>query len=219
MKTIKYHIVLVLLLVLGFSSQAQTSSNNAPPAVLGTNSQSDLGLIGHGLLDLGLKLYDAVPTNITVAPYGTYVLSQKKFGYGLGVGYNLSLGPVSGGPIVLVDHVDQFLAFSGGVTLQADLHPLAHWGINSFTVTPFGITAVGTPLGGAGGNNGGLQTINSLGADVKFGHLWGGQFLVGGAYGTRTGAGAYSGGYINGFFGWKKGAVKIGVTASSAPQQ
>jgi hypothetical protein len=207
----------ILLIALAFSLPVFAQTN--PPAILGTNSQSGLGLIGSGILRLGLQLYDAVPTNITVAPYGTYVMSQKKFGYGLGVAYNLSLGPVQGGPILLVDHVDSFLAFSGGLTLQADIHPLAHWGITSFTVTPFGITAVGTPLGGAGGNNGGLQTINSLGADIKFGHLWGGQWLIGGAYGTRTGAGAYSGGYINGFAGWKKGGIKIGLTATSGGTQ
>lgn len=197
------------------TTNTQTASMAAPPAILGTNSQSDLGLIARGVLGLGRQVIDAMPTNLTVAPYGTYVLQPKKFGYGVGIAYNLSLNDTfSGGPIVLLDHVDTYMAFSGGVTLQADLHPLAWFGVqnSTFSVTPFGITAIGTPLSGAGVSNGGVQTINSVGADIKFGHLWGGRYVIGGAYGTRTGAGAYNGGYINGFAGWQRKGIRIGVT-------
>lgn len=209
----KRQILILVASVMSFASVAQTTTNVNPPVVLGTNSTSSLGLIGNGLLGLGKTIINATPTNIVIAPYGTYVVQPKKFGYGLGVAYNLSLGPVSGGPIVLVDHVDQFLAFSGGLTLQSDLHPLSWFGMtSSFVLTPIGIAAVGTPLAGGGGSNGGIQTLTSVGADFKFGHLWGGQFLIGGAYGTRTGAGTYGGAYVNVFAGWKKGGIKIGLT-------
>lgn len=216
MKTLKVFSILLGVALLASVTHAQTNIDT-PPAALGTNSQTSLGLIGTGLFRLGQQIIDATPTNIVIAPYGTYVMQPKKFGYGIGVAYNISLGPVQAGPIILIDHVDEFLAFNGGLTLQADIHPLAHWGITSFVLTPFGITAAGTSLGGAGKNNGGIQTINSAGADIKFGHIWGGQWLIGGAYGTRTGAGAYSGAYLNGFAGWKRGGIKIGVMLNPTP--
>lgn len=203
----KRHILIIIALMSTFGAIAQTNIN--PPTALGTNSTSSAGLVIKGTLSLLERVYDAMPTNIAVAPYGTYVIQAKKFGYGVGAAYNLSLGPVSGGPIILIDHVDQLFGFSGGVTLKGDIHPLTFIGVTNFVVTPFGITAIGTSL--AGGPNGDIQTISSVGADFKFGNLWGGKFLIGGAYGTRTGAGAYSGGYINGFIGWKKDGISIGV--------
>lgn len=210
MKKIK-SLIFSLALVAFASCQecpAQTPPNpattpvEAPPAALGTSSQSALGLIGSGLLKLGETVISTSPTNFAVAPYGTYVVDKKKFGFGLAGVYNVNN---YFGAVVAVDYVDQFLGVTGGIQLQLPTHPLAHFGLTNFMVMPFVISAVGTSLQGGGSGNGGVQTINTAGIDTHFGHLWGGQFLVGGAYGTRTGAGAYSGGYLNGFIGWKKG--------------
>lgn len=158
--------------------------------------------IGSGLLTIGEAIYNASPTNFAIAPYGTYVVSAHKFGYGLLAAYNVSqhIGIVAG-----IDHIDQFLGVNGGIQLSLPLRPLARFGFTNLVVTPFVISALGTPFGGAGNANGGLQTINSAGADIAIGHVLGGRFILGAAAGTRTGAGAYGGEYINAFFGYKRG--------------
>lgn len=181
---------------------AQTISLTPPPT-LGTNSESALGLIGRGILSLALGVIDKTPTNFAIAPYATYAVDAKKFGGGIAGVYNVNN---YFGAVVAVDYIGgQFLGVSGGIQIQMLIHPLSSFGVTNFSLTPFAISAVGTSLQGGGGGNGAVQTIETAGLDAHFGHLWGGQFLVGGAYGTRSGAGAYSGGYINAFIGWKKG--------------
>lgn len=182
-----------------------TVSTNTPPPVTpgATNAQSTLGLVGGWALNAAEAIYNAMPTNLAIAPYGTYVVQPKKFGYGLAVAYNFNLSQtIQAGPIIALDHVDNFLGFSGGITAQATIHPFASLGATNFAIVPFAISAVGTPLAGSGSSNGGLETENSGGLLVNFGHVLGGHFFAGGTYGTRTGAGAYSGPYIHGTAGW-----------------
>ena len=100
--------------------------------------------------------------------------------------------------------MDLFVGINGGIQLQLPLHPLTNYGYPNFELTPFGVSAAGSPFQGTSNNNG-LETIQSAGLKLGFGHLWGGDFGVGVLYGTRTGAGTYSGGYLNGFLGWQKG--------------
>lgn len=208
-------LIAALVCAVSVTTYAADTTNSTPPSVLGTNTTSSIGLIGKGIIGLGLVVYDAMPTNIAFAPYATYALKPKQFGGGLAVCYNMSLGPVKGGPMVAFDYIGgHFLGFNGGLTFQTDIHPLGMWGITNFVFTPIAITGIGTPITGAGSDNMGLQTASSIGADIKFGHLWGGQFFVGGAYGTRTGAGSYDGGYLNVFGGWKKGSFKVLLQAN-----
>lgn len=170
------------------------------------------GEIGQGVIQLGEGVIDAMPTNIAIAPYATVVLDAKdstgktstKIGGGVLVAYNLSLGPIQGGPAVAVDYVNQFMAFNGGLSLSAPIHPFAFMGWTSFSFVPTTIDMVGTPLAGSGGSSSAIETATSGGAYLGFGHVFGGSFFAGGLYGTRSGAGAYSGNYLNLFAGWTK---------------
>lgn len=130
--------------------------------------------------------------------------TTTKFGGGLLAAYNLSLGPVMGGPAVAVDYVDSFTAFNGGVNFGLPIKPLSFLGMTNFAVVPTTIDMVGTPLGGTGNTSATVETAVSGGAYFSFGHVWGGSLFAGGLYGTRSGAGAYNGTYLNGFGGWTK---------------
>lgn len=158
--------------------------------------------VGKGLLQLGGAILNATPTNLALAPYATYVSKPKKWGYGLLLAYNFNnyVGVITG-----VDHVDQFLAVSGGIQLSYPVHPFASLGLPNVELRPFAGTELGTALQGTGVNNGGIQTINFAGAAIDFGHVLSGHFFIAGAGGTRTGAGSFSGLYCYGSAGWSKG--------------
>ena len=181
-----------LLLIIGLSASLTAFAQDTNSV----STNSALVNIGTGLLQIGESIYNAAPTNFAVAPYGTYVVNAKKWGYGLLAAWNVNqnLGVVAG-----VDHVDTFLAFNGGLQLKL---PVKVFGV---TATPFAITAIGMPFAGAGADNGGVQTILSAGAAVDVAKFWGGTLSVVGAYGSRGGAGAYGGGYANAALAWRKG--------------
>jgi hypothetical protein len=166
----------------------------------GTNPPS----ITSGLLQIGSAIYNDAPTNLGFYPYGTYVLSAKKAGGGLALVYNVNPDDaIKVGVLAGVDYIDRLLGVNGGVQLSLPIHPLAAYGNTNFALVPLAISAIGTPLQGTS-NNDGIETINSVGLALEFGHFLGGRFSLGGLYGTRTGAGAYNGGYLNGFLGWQK---------------
>lgn len=181
----------LILATVAFCVTTRADTTNAAPTTIALAD----------LLDIGKIIVNAAPTNLAIGPYGTYVVKPKKFGYGLLAVYNFNnyVGAVAG-----VDHVDQFLSLSGGIQLQAPIHPLERFGYTNFVTTPFVISALGTPFGGAGNSNGGVETINSAGLALSFGHVFGGRFSLAGAAGTRSGVGAYDGTYINFWTGWKR---------------
>lgn len=146
-------------------------------------------------------------TNYAFQPYATYAPdapSGQKVGGGLLAIYNVNnyLGAGVG-----FDYLGQFTLVSANVELKLPVKPFATLApTNSFfhdvTVTPFVLAGAGTPMSGA---SVGVASIVDAGAVFQFGHLWGGQFNVGGAYGRWDNAGIYSGNRYHATFGWSRG--------------
>jgi hypothetical protein len=160
-----------------------------------------------GLLSVGeTALHDLQnATNYAVAPYVTYGLDNHKVGGGVLALYNFNSFIGAG---IGADYLGQFSAISGNLQLKLPLRPLAFtgWGwATNLVTTPFAWTGIGTPMSGAGGNNGGISTHIGGGLNVDVAKLGGGEISVGGAIIDRTGAGSYSGKYVNGFLAWRKG--------------
>lgn len=170
---------------------------NTPPAAPPTG----------GLLAAGETIWSDLEsaTNYGVAPYLSFGLNNHKVGGGVLALYNFNNFIGAG---IGADYLGSFSLVSGNVQLKLPLQPLQFtkwpWATN-ITLTPFVYTGIGTPLSGSGQNNGGVSTHIGVGDYITFGHLWGGRFEVGGAYITRSGAGAYSGKYANAFFSWSHG--------------
>lgn len=189
------HLSLVTALVLLATNLARAQTNT-PPAAPAPG----------GLLAAGETIWSDLEsaTNYGVAPYLSYGLNNHKVGGGVLALYNFNNYIGAG---IGADYLGSFSLVSGNVQLKLPLQPLAFthlgWATN-LTLTPFVYTGIGTPFGGTGANNG-VSTHIGVGDYVTFGHLWGGRFEVGGAYITRSGAGAYSGKYANAFFSWSHG--------------
>ena len=71
----------------------------------------------------------------------------------------------------------------------------------SIKFTPFVLGGIGAPFSGGSG----ASLIEDAGAYAQFGHLWGGQFVVGASYGKWLGSGPYDVTRYHGFLGWMKG--------------
>jgi hypothetical protein len=187
--------------ILALPVQAQTS----PTSVTSSNSPSVTG----GLQEI----YAAVSgsgvlkaTNYSFEPYATYAPklsgASAKAGGGLLAIYNLNNYAGLG---LGVDYLGQFSLVSANATLQYPTHPLTFTGwswATNLAVTPFALAGVGTPLSGA---NGSAASIEDAGGYIQFGHLWGGEFNTGVAYGQWNNAGDYSGKRYHIFLGWSKG--------------
>lgn len=152
----------------------------------------------NGVKDSGLL----TATNYAFEPYATYapdIKSKDKWGAGalaiFNVNKNIGVG-------VGVDYLGRFSLVSANLELKLPLKPLAFtkwpWATN-LTVTPFVLGGFGKPLSGTSSD---VATIADAGAAISFGHLWGGQFNVGGAYGQWINAGDYSGKRYHIFVGW-----------------
>ena len=199
-------IVLIAALPLalaGMGARAQLITNNevvyAPVAQTSTN--------GNAFSQAASALWNNLKsaTNYAVAPYATYApKAPTKFGGGALVIYNVNQYVGAGAGI---DWLGQFNLFSGNLELKLPTHPFKTLGGNLATleVTPFVLGGIGTPTAGAGNANGGLSTIRDIGLQLKFGHLWGGQFSAGGTYGSWSGAGLYDVVRYHGFVAWQKG--------------
>jgi hypothetical protein len=194
-----------VLLILG----AATALVAAPAlAQTDTNSpieqpQSPTG----GLLNAGETVFHDLQnaTNFAVAPYLSYGLDNHKVGGGILALYNFNNYIGAG---IGADYLGSFSLVSGNMQLKLPLKPLAFtgWGwATNLVTTPFAWTGIGTPMSGAGGNNGGVSTHIGGGLNVDVANLWGGKISIGGAIIDRTGAGSYSGKYANGFIAWRKG--------------
>jgi hypothetical protein len=137
-------------------------------------------------------------TKLAGVVYGTYVKDVKRWGGGVLGAYNFNN---NAGLVVGLDYIDEFLAVSGGVQLQLPTRPLESIGYTNFYATPFVLTAVGTSMSGAGTDNNNAQVIYAAGmkTDIYKANKY--RVFGGFAIGTRTGAGAYSGQYLNLFAG------------------
>jgi hypothetical protein len=180
---------------------AQTDTNTPPP-VTNTNGPSTglLSDIFNSVKASGLTK----ATNWSIDPYATYapnVAKGSKIGGGLFLTYNVNQYVGAG---LGVDYLGQFSIVSANVSLKYATHPLGFLG-SSFTniaVIPFGIAGIGKATGGT---SSGAIAVTDVGAYIAFGHLWGGQFDVGAAYGRWDNAGDYSGVRYHIFAGWSRG--------------
>jgi hypothetical protein len=196
MKTKITAILTVGFCLLGLAVNAQTDTNSAPPAP----TSITLTTAGETILDHLKKA-----TNYAVVPYLSYGLDNHKVGGGVLALYNFNDFVGAG---IGADYLGSFSLVSGNVQLKVPIKPLAFIGGNfatNFTATPFIYSGMGTPISGAGNHNGGISTHAGAGAYFDVAKLWGGEVSVGAAWITRTGAGAYSGKYLNGFVGWRHG--------------
>jgi Outer membrane protein beta-barrel domain len=149
-------------------------------------------------MDKILELAGGAITNISVDPYATYApKAPDKFGGGFFAAYNINENVGLG---IGLDWLGSFSLVSGNVTLRAPFHittvfpQLAQYKLfQDLIVTPFAIAGVATPYSGNGNFNGTPFVVSDIGAYVKFGHVLGGQFDAGGAYGKWSGQGPYGG--------------------------
>ena len=190
-------------LLAGMTVQAQLITNNgvvyAPVVQASTN--------GNALTQAAEAIWDNLKsaTNYAIAPYATYApKAPTQFGGGVLAIYNVSQYFGAG---VGADWLGGFNLVSGNIQLKLPTHPLSSLGGNwaNIEVTPFAIGGIGTPFSGAGAANGGISTIEDAGLQIKFGHLWGGQFGVEGTYGRWTGSGAYDVARYHAAISWQKG--------------
>ena len=197
----KLFLIAFVLALFYFGAKAQTATNvTEVPDLIPTNGT--LGTIFTAVETSGLLS----ATNYSFDPYGTYSpKSPQKWGGGFLVTYDVNnyVGLALG-----VDYLGQFSLVSGNATLKLPISigayvPSSWTLLQSVYVTPFALAGVGSPFGGSSGS--GVTTIYDVGAYLKFGHLWGGQFNIGACYGSWQGAGAYSGVRYHGFAGWSHG--------------
>lgn len=203
---LKWTLVFVALIALltCHTAKSQTNAPTSDPFGLGELGLSvEAGLQNSGLLNA---------TNYGIAPYFTYAPKAKdKFGGGALAVFNVpAIGGTNGavGAALGGDWLGHWSMVSGNVTLKLETHPFAI-GVLSFlpqsvkdiTAEPFAIAGVGSPLSGGSG----AATIWDLGYNFKFGHLWGGRFDAGFAWGEWMNAGIESGHRYHVYAGWSFG--------------
>jgi hypothetical protein len=194
---LKLTLAAVALAMCGLAAQAQTNNTAGPvqPSLMGGVEQilSSVGLVSD-------------PTNYA----GAVVMGRSLKGNQLSAGFivaeniNNNVGVIAG-----IDHLwfggktGSANIVAGGLTLKVATHPLAllSSSTNSFlaklTATPFAIAMIGTPMNGTGNADGGLAAVNRAGAYVDLINFKGWEFSLLGDYGNRTGAGNYSGNWID----------------------
>jgi hypothetical protein len=186
---------------------AQTTITTGTNGVVTTNTLPTIpGALGELVSALENSGLDTA-TNYALEPYLTYAPkapSGNQVGGGLFLCYNVSsyIGTGLG-----VDYLGQFSLVSANVELKVPTHPfrnltIFNGALTNIAVCPFAIGGLGVSLSGGGG---GAIAVTDAGAYVGFGHLWGGQFNAGAAYGRWDNAGAYSGPRYHFFAGWSKG--------------
>jgi hypothetical protein len=192
---------LLALLAFGLQPSAFAQSTNALPATNAPTISSGLTEIWDAIESSGLT----TATNYAVEPYLTYAPEApggNRIGGGAFIAYNLGKYLGTG---LSFDYLGQFSLVSANVQLKVPTRPLSFigsaWATN-LVVAPFALAGVGT---GLSGSTGGAIAVTDAGAYVQFGHLWGGRFNVGGAYGRWDNAGIYSGPRAHIFVGWSKG--------------
>jgi hypothetical protein len=178
MKLIK-SITAAAILTAGFTVQAQTNS-------VSTNSAWYVPLE-----NLGTDIINA--TNVAVTAGADVMTSGQekgKVGFDLLAFYDLNNYTALGGGL---DYMGQLNLFSGNVQLKLPIHPLTTFGLTNFTATPVITAGIGSAFAGAGTDNGGITTIYNGGLAVGLTSWHGWDLGAAAGFGTRTGAGKYSG--------------------------
>lgn len=192
-------LIAAVLALLAFDVSAQTVAPTNAPASSGL--PASLSQIASAVSSSQILK----ATNYSFEPYGTYAshnAANAKWGGGILAVYNvndyagLGLG---------ADYLGQFSLVSANLSLKVPTHPLTFTGwswATNLVVTPFVLAGVGTPLSGSPSS---ATTIEDAGGYIQLGHLWGGQFNIGGCYGQWNNAGDYSGKRAHLFAGWSHG--------------
>jgi hypothetical protein len=185
-------LILIAAFGLAVTAHAQISPTNIV-AKITTNA------VQQTAVDNAINALEIGITNYSVDLYATYAPSvpdgNAKFGGGIMALYNFNQNAGAG---IGLDWLGQFSLVSGNLQLQAPFHlstilpvlknvPI----IGTAVIDPFAIGGVGTPYSGNGHFNGSPMVITDLGAGIQFGHLWGGQFNAGIAWGKWIGNGPY----------------------------
>ena len=174
------------------NTQVVVTVTNPIPADIYDNIGSVLG-------NLGLSSH---PSNYAAAVFMGHSLDNNQLSAGLLIVENVNnyVGVSAG-----IDHLwfggktGSANVVAGGVTLKAPAHPLTFLSTDTnswthkFTLTPFAIAMVGTPINGTGSSDGGLASITRAGFDFDLVNIKGWELGAGIDYGKRTGAGNYSG--------------------------
>lgn len=159
------------------------------------------------------KIIDLIgsPTNYAAGFYGTYApKAPTKVGGGGFIAYNFNHYV---GAQVAADWLGQWSLISGSITLQAPFHltTILPSGISSDSwianviLTPYARAGVATAYSGGGKFNGAASVDTAVGGYIKFGHLLGGNFDVGGDFSKWQGSGAYDVPRYHVFLAWSKG--------------
>jgi hypothetical protein len=139
-------------------------------------------------------------TNYAIAPYATYAQNAPtKIGGGILGIYNVNNYVGAG---LGLDWLGGFSMVSGNIQLKVPINFGQYFSaLKDVTGYPFALGGVGAPFTGGSG----ASMIEDVGAYVQFGHVWGGQIVVGGSYGKWLGSGPYDVTREHAFFGWKCG--------------
>jgi len=184
----------IFAVLIAVNLRAQINTSNVVAKVT-TNAVQQTAL-DNAITALGIGI-----TNFSIDPYFTYAPNvpdgNSKVGGGILALYNFNQNAGAG---LGLDWLGQFSLVSGNLTLRAPFHlstvfsPAANisW-LSDVVINPFVLGGVGTPYSGNGQFNGSPMVITDVGGAVEFGHLWGGRFDTGAAWGRWTGSGPYGG--------------------------
>lgn len=190
-------IAILALMLATASLKAQTVTNIA--SSISTNETTT---------DHIIDLLSGSKTNLAFEAYGTIApKAPTKIGGGAALEYNFT--DYVGGMVAL-DWLGSFNLVSGSVTLQAPFHltkilPFqiaTNSALASAMLTPYVRGGIATAYSGGGHFNGAATVDTAMGVYIKFGHLWGGQFVSGGEIAKWQGAGPYDVTRYHIFFGW-----------------
>jgi hypothetical protein len=186
-------------------------NSTLPYAPVPTSPGDLIGAWGKSIID---------STNMAIAGFYGRKLSGQGNVAGALVSYNLfqNMALIAGAERLWGaggTNMAQNFTLSGGVALNASFNV---WSNKTFTVTlePFAMSLVGSPLNGA--NSGNLMNVNRIGADIDLLPIGktGWELCIGGAYGSRTGDGAYNGKYADIFLAAKHKFNYLGIGTVSA---
>ena len=203
MKFIK--IAVAALFVSGLAASAQTNSPTPPGNFFGA-----LGTEASALYTAGDKIGLLDATNYAPVAYATYAPKAKDhWGGGAAVAFDFpALNGTNGtiGTLFGYDWLGHWSMVNANVTLKAKFKPLAGYSslpnaIQQLQFEPIAIVGVWTSSSGS--SQGG--TLWDLGADISYGHLWGGQFCSGFTYGEWNGDTVEGGHRYRIFTGWRYG--------------
>jgi len=145
-------------------------------------------------------------TNFAVEPYATYApKAPEKWGGGVLLAYDVNpQDSLQVGIALGLDWLGSFSLVSGNVSLSAPFHPMPST-LKTLTISPFVLVGIATPYSGDGHFNGTAATVEDIGAYLRFGHAFGGQFNIGAWYGQWTGVWPYDVKRYHMFAGWQHG--------------